>query len=169
MNVLSEAEIEEILMEADTIATREAEKKDADTSYKGTWDSAYSDAYKNAIAQLAAQKAIEKTGNDTVFIRHIEEHLKNENITSHGDRVICKICNKTVDEIYRIEGKKYLDRIQRGIEEGRNEERERVLKAIENCRWHAVVSKDRVADAINDGKVIAFWKDMFEKKLKEQG
>lgn len=39
----------------------------------------------------------ESKGN--VFVRHIKNHLEK------GQVVICKICGKTVDEIYAEEGK----------------------------------------------------------------
>lgn len=40
-----------------------------------------------------------KQGNDDVFIRHIQSHLKN------GENVICKICGKTAEEILKEEKK----------------------------------------------------------------
>lgn len=37
-----------------------------------------------------------------IFIKHIENHLK------EGEQVICKICNKTVDDIYEEDKDKYV-------------------------------------------------------------
>lgn len=34
------------------------------------------------------------------FVNHIRRHLKKMGITSHDGKVICKICGKTIDEIY---------------------------------------------------------------------
>lgn len=40
------------------------------------------------------------------FINHIQRHLKEMKITSHDGKVICKICGKTIDEIYEEETEK---------------------------------------------------------------
>lgn len=37
-----------------------------------------------------------------IFIRHIQDHLK------EGEQVICKICNKTADDIYEEDKDKYI-------------------------------------------------------------
>lgn len=44
-------------------------------------------AYYNQLDRIDTEKAL-------VFVAHIEEHLK------PGQKVICTICGKTIDEIY---------------------------------------------------------------------
>ena len=46
--------------------------------------------------ELRVRKAV-------LLVEHIENHLKEEGITSHEGKVICKICGKTIDEIYEEE------------------------------------------------------------------
>jgi len=36
-----------------------------------------------------------------VFIEHVEEHLKSMFKPEDNARVMCKICGKTIDEIYK--------------------------------------------------------------------
>jgi len=45
-------------------------------------------AYYNQMDKTDTEKAI-------AFVEHIQEHLK------HGGKVICIICGKTIDEIYK--------------------------------------------------------------------
>lgn len=33
------------------------------------------------------------------FVQHIEDHIHKMGITSHNSKVICKICNKDIDQI----------------------------------------------------------------------
>ena len=42
---------------------------------------------------------VRDTEKSIVFVQHIENHLKDT-----GQFVICKICGKTIDEIYEEEG-----------------------------------------------------------------
>ena len=46
--------------------------------------------------ELRVRKAV-------LLVEHIENHLKEQGITSHDGKVICKICGKTIDEIYKEE------------------------------------------------------------------
>lgn len=41
-----------------------------------------------------------KKAKGTVFIEHIKEHLNSNAYRLYNEKVICKICEKTVDEIY---------------------------------------------------------------------
>lgn len=45
-------------------------------------------------------KQAEKITKALAFVEHIEEHLKNDVQFSKHDKVMCKICGKTIDEIY---------------------------------------------------------------------
>jgi len=45
----------------------------------------------------------EKIDRALVFVAHIEKHLKDDISFSRHAKVICKICNKTIDEIYKEE------------------------------------------------------------------
>lgn len=40
-------------------------------------------------------------GKETIFVKHIENHIKNMTPEEkrHGE-IMCKICGKTIDEIY---------------------------------------------------------------------
>ena len=38
-----------------------------------------------------------------LLVDHIQKHLDEDGIVSHGGKVICKICGKTIDEIYEEE------------------------------------------------------------------
>lgn len=41
-----------------------------------------------------------------LFVKHIEQHLENMPFLNPDDKkinVLCKICNKTIDEIYELE------------------------------------------------------------------
>lgn len=53
--------------------------------------------YKKMISGCIQVKDTEK---DIVFVQHIENHLKDT-----GKFVMCKICGKTIDEIYEEVGK----------------------------------------------------------------
>lgn len=45
-----------------------------------------------------------KTNKNDVFVKHIENHLKEMTTKQYGHRkVMCNICNKTIDEIYKDE------------------------------------------------------------------
>jgi len=47
------------------------------------------------------EKQTMKMNKGTVFIKHIKEHLtKGDEGTHATDKVVCKICGKTVEEIY---------------------------------------------------------------------
>jgi len=35
-----------------------------------------------------------------VLVKHIEKHIKDMGITSHKGKVICKICDRDIDDIY---------------------------------------------------------------------
>jgi len=39
-----------------------------------------------------------------IFVKHIEEHLKNLKIKG---KVLCKICGKDIDQIYKEDNKRY--------------------------------------------------------------
>lgn len=41
-----------------------------------------------------------KKAKGTVFIEHIEGHLNQNSYRLYDEKVICKICEKTVEEIY---------------------------------------------------------------------
>ena len=38
-----------------------------------------------------------------VFVRHIEKHLKDDVSFSRHAKVLCKICNRSIDDIYEEE------------------------------------------------------------------
>ena len=46
--------------------------------------------------ELRVRKAV-------LFVDHVQKHLDTEGIISHGGKVICKICGKTIDEIFEDE------------------------------------------------------------------
>jgi hypothetical protein len=49
------------------------------------------------LSKIDAAKEPAKDSKECAFVRHIENHLKD----MEGDlKVACKICNKTIDEIY---------------------------------------------------------------------
>jgi len=43
---------------------------------------------------------VKKTVKTIKFVEHIEEHLKHYPLFPKGSKVMCKICGKTIDEIY---------------------------------------------------------------------
>jgi len=45
-------------------------------------------------------KSDEEIDRALIFVAHIEKHLKDDISFSRHAKVICKICNKTIDEIY---------------------------------------------------------------------
>ena len=45
----------------------------------------------------------EEIDRAVVFVRHIEKHLRDDVSFSRHAKVICKICDKTIDEIYEEE------------------------------------------------------------------
>ena len=47
---------------------------------------------------------VDKMNKNDTFIKHIEKHLKNMTPEQRGHgKVMCKICGKTIDEIYEEE------------------------------------------------------------------
>lgn len=40
---------------------------------------------------------------EKIFVEHIEKHLKDDVSFSRHAKVMCKICDKTIDEIYNEE------------------------------------------------------------------
>jgi len=51
-------------------------------------------------------KILQKSKKALRFVEHIEEHLKNSVQFSEHAKVMCKICNKTIDEIVKPKGKR---------------------------------------------------------------
>ena len=45
------------------------------------------------MRKLVGMDGVEKRMKDTIFIKHIQSHLKD------GEEVVCKICGKTAKEI----------------------------------------------------------------------
>lgn len=41
-----------------------------------------------------------KKNKALVFVEHIEKHIQDDCITSHGGLVVCKICEKDINTIY---------------------------------------------------------------------
>lgn len=61
-------------------------------------------------AEIMALEAVarEKDGQfrqskEYLFVKHIENHLKEMNIKSHDGKVICKICSLDIDKIKELE------------------------------------------------------------------
>ena len=48
-------------------------------------------------------KQLLKMWKALVFVEHIEKHLKEMKITSHSGKVACKICEKSIDQIFNEE------------------------------------------------------------------
>ena len=104
---------------------------------------------KNIIVKALrqARSEWEKEHEDTVFINHIQKHLDEQGITSHEGKVICKICDKTVEQIYKEEGKDL------PIEKALADRNAEILKALtHNCHWQTCEQKvweDRVKQKLN--------------------
>lgn len=73
------------------IAARVSQKKDKEMEKKELIESLWN-------IELERIKKMEKA---LIFVEHVEEHLKTMFKPEDNDKVICKICNKTIDEIYK--------------------------------------------------------------------
>ena len=57
---------------------------------------------KNIIKFLGMDQRDKMSKKNDVFVKHIEDHLRKMYADDHKIRnVVCKICNKTIDEIYK--------------------------------------------------------------------
>lgn len=59
------------------------------------------------IMKVHLRSLLQKCKN-TLFVEHIQRHLKEMNITSHDGNVCCKICEKDIDEIVEQEVEHFL-------------------------------------------------------------
>ena len=67
--------------------------------------------YESVLSFFDDIKELINNTKNTIFVRHIEEHLRDLNI--HNGIVLCKICGMGIDEIYNsyqpeVDKKKYL-------------------------------------------------------------
>lgn len=58
------------------------------------------------LKSLIQQLKEKKMDKANVFVKHIEDHIKEMGIESHGGKVVCKICGKDIDTIFKEEVKK---------------------------------------------------------------
>ena len=60
----------------------------------------YSEAYEIIKATLQKQEEEHFKLKEVIFVKHIENHIKEMGIKAYDSKVCCKICNKNIDVIY---------------------------------------------------------------------
>ncbi len=106
-----------------------------------------------ALHQYKQQSVMQALHADSVFISHIERHLNNIDTKNYGKRAICKICNKTVDEIYAMEKEVFVHETDKAVERAIHTERLEAEQDHEIKKQQAV-EKARAAWELNDGSAV---------------
>ena len=93
-----------------------------DELIKNSFDDSISDEERDVRYNLSVEKIVylvedivvnNKANKCKVFVEHIEQHLEQMGLSE--ENVICKICDKTIDEIYTGERKTYFNERMREL------------------------------------------------------